>query len=102
MTQRVKNLTSTHEDVGFSLASLSGLRIRHCSELWRRSKMWLGSGVAAAVASSAPSLGTSLCSRCSPKETINQPTNQPTNQQGPQLEGAESMRHHCLSGESAS
>ena len=36
------------EDMGSILASLSGLRIWHCCELW--SKMWLGSGVAVAVA----------------------------------------------------
>ena len=33
-----------------SLASLSGLRIWHCRELWCRSKMRPGSGVAVAVA----------------------------------------------------
>ena len=33
-----------------SLASLSGLRIRHCPELWCRSQTWLGSGVAMALA----------------------------------------------------
>ena len=33
-----------------SLASLSGLRIRHCRDLWCRSQMWLGSGVAVAMA----------------------------------------------------
>ena len=32
------------------LASLSGLRIRYCSELWYRLQMWTGSGVAMAVA----------------------------------------------------
>ena len=32
-----------------SLAMLSGLRIRHCRELWHRSQTWLGSGVAVAV-----------------------------------------------------
>ena len=32
-----------------SLASLSGLRIQRCRELWCRSQMWLGSGVAVAV-----------------------------------------------------
>ena len=32
-----------------SLASLGGLRIRHCGELWCRSKTQLGSGVAVAV-----------------------------------------------------
>ena len=33
-----------------SLASLSGLGIRLCRELWYRSQTWLGSGVAVAVA----------------------------------------------------
>ena len=28
------------------LVSLSGLRIQHCPDLWCRSQMWLGSGVA--------------------------------------------------------
>ena len=32
-----------------SLASLSGLRIRHCRELWCRSQMWLRSLVAVAL-----------------------------------------------------
>ena len=32
-----------------SLASLSGLGTRRCHELWCRSQMWLGSGVAVAV-----------------------------------------------------
>ena len=34
---------------GQSLASLSGLRIRHCHELWCRSKTQLGSGVTVVV-----------------------------------------------------
>ena len=33
-----------------SLASLSGLRIQHCPELWWRLQMWLGSDVATALA----------------------------------------------------
>ena len=33
-----------------SLALLSGLSIQHCSELWSRLQMQLGSGVAVAVA----------------------------------------------------
>ena len=33
-----------------SLASLSGLRIRHCCELWCGSQMWLRFQVAVAVA----------------------------------------------------
>ena len=32
------------------LASLSGLRIWHCHDLWCRSQMWLGSGDAVALA----------------------------------------------------
>ena len=32
-----------------SLALLSRLRIRRCHELWCRSQMWLGSGVAVAL-----------------------------------------------------
>ena len=54
-----------------SLAVLSGLRIQHCCELWRRSQMWLRSCVAVAVAQVGscrsdltPSLGTSICWRC--------------------------------------
>ena len=33
-----------------SLASLGGLRIQHCCELWCRSQIWLRSGIAVAVA----------------------------------------------------
>ena len=32
-----------------SLASLSGLRLQHCPELWCRSQVWLRSGIAVAV-----------------------------------------------------
>ena len=45
----VVNLTSIHEDWVLILALLSGLRIWHCRELWGRSQMWLGSGIAVAV-----------------------------------------------------
>ena len=56
-----------------SLASLSGLRIQCCRELWHGSQMRLGSGVAVALvqASSSdqvPSLGTSTCHGCGPKK----------------------------------
>ena len=39
----VTNPTSIHEDTGFILALLSGLRIQHCIELWCRSQtlLWL-------------------------------------------------------------
>ena len=60
-----------------SLASLSGLRIWHCRELWCRSQVQLGSHVAVAVSvaedigcssNSTPSQGTSICHRCGPKK----------------------------------
>ena len=59
-----------------SLASLSGLRIQRCHELWHRSQARLGSHVAVALvqasnysSDSPPSLGTAICHRCSPKKT---------------------------------
>ena len=58
-----------------SLASLSGLRIWHCRELWCRSQMQLRTHIAVAVAQASsccsdwtPSLGTSICHGCGPKE----------------------------------
>ena len=61
-----------------SLASLSGLRIRCCRELWCRLKMLLGSRVAVAVAVAGsnssdltPSLGTCICRGCGPKKPKN-------------------------------
>ena len=60
-----------------SLASLIGLRIRHCHELWCRSQTQLKSGVAVAVvqagscsSNSTPSLGTSRCPKCGPKNMM--------------------------------
>ena len=59
-----------------SLASLSGLRIRHRHELWCRSQIQLWSHIAVAVVSASnyssdltPSLGTSMCLGCAPKNT---------------------------------
>ena len=64
-----------------SLASLSGLRILQCCKLWCSSQMWLRPGVAVAVvwdgsygSNLTPSLGTSLCCRCSPKMKNNKYT----------------------------
>ena len=58
-----------------SLALVSGLRIWYCCELWCRSQMWLGSGVASAMvqasnssSDSTPSRGTSICQECIPKK----------------------------------
>ena len=45
----VMNSISIHEDEVQSLASLSGLRIRRCCELWHRSQMRLRCGIAVAV-----------------------------------------------------
>ena len=64
-----------------SLASLSGLRIQRCHELWWRSKTWLGSGMAVAGSNSSdstPSLGMSMCRECGPKKQRNK-----TKQKGP-------------------
>ena len=59
-----------------SLALLSGLRIRHCREVWCRSQTRLGSHNAVAVVQASsyrsdltPSLGISICRGCSPKKT---------------------------------
>ena len=48
MAQRLANPTSFHEDSGSILASLRGLRIRRCRELWGRAQTQLGSCVAVA------------------------------------------------------
>ena len=63
----VMNLTSIHGDTRL-LALLSGLRICHCHELWRRSQTLLESHIAVAVAQASSysfnltsSLGMSIC-----------------------------------------
>ena len=50
VAQWLTNLTRNHEIVVQSLASLSGLRIRRCHELWCRLQTRLGSRIAVAVA----------------------------------------------------
>ena len=71
MAQKIKNPTSIHE------ALLSGSGIQHSWELWGSSHMQPESSIAVAVvwasgygSSSTPSLGTSICPRCSPKTKI--------------------------------
>ena len=46
VAQQLMDPTSIHEMLLGSLALLSGLRIQRCCEMWYRSQMWLGSGVA--------------------------------------------------------
>ena len=60
-----------------SLASLSVLRIQGCHELWCRSQMQLRSQVAVVAVKASgnssdltPSLGTSICHGCGPKNKI--------------------------------
>ena len=72
------NLTITHETQFRSLASLSGLRIWHCRDLWYRSQMQPGSFLAVAVvwasgysSDSTPSLET-ICHGYGPKKTKDQ------------------------------
>ena len=62
------NGTSIHEDVGYSLASLSGSGFWRFCDLWCRSQTQLGSRDAVAVAQAGksssnltPGLGTSIC-----------------------------------------
>ena len=43
VAQWLTNPTRNHEDVGLILASLSGLRILRCHELWYRLQTWLRS-----------------------------------------------------------
>ena len=50
MAQWLVNPTRSHEVTVRSLALLSGLSVRHCSELWCRLQTQLGSRVAVAVA----------------------------------------------------
>ena len=47
--QQRTQLVSTRMWVQY-LALLSGLKTQNCCEVWRRSKMWFGSGMAVAVA----------------------------------------------------
>ena len=70
MTQRVKNLTSIHEDA-------SGLKIRHCRKLQPKSGMQFISGIAVAVVQAGsctsdltPSLGIAICCEYGPKKDV--------------------------------
>ena len=63
-----------------SLASLGGLRIQHCCELWCGWQMWLKSLVALAVVLASgyssgwtPSLGTSICAMGAALEKAKKP-----------------------------
>ena len=72
MAQWLTSLPSIMRTRVQSLASLSGLKIWSCHELWCRSQMRLGSHVVVAVAGIyssdwTPSLEISVCHGCSPK-----------------------------------
>ena len=74
-----------------ALASLSGLRIWRCYELWFKSQMMLGSDIAVVEASiyssdSTPSLGTSICHGYGPKKNPNQNQNPHRRRQVRELE----------------
>ena len=69
----VTNLTSIHEDAGSIPGLTQCLKTHCCHELWCSSQTWLGFCVAVSVVNLAaaapvqpPSLGISVCLRCSP------------------------------------
>ena len=73
--QRVKNLTSIHEDAGLTPGLTQWLRILHYHELQCRSQVQLGSGMAVALAYTGScisnltcSLETSICCKSGPKK----------------------------------
>ena len=73
MAQQLINPTSSHEDMVRSLASLSGLGIWHCHELWCQSqRLWLCHQPTAGSYSSdwTPSLRPSIYCRCGPKKKV--------------------------------
>ena len=71
-----RNLTHIHEDMGLIPSLTQWIKDLAFHELWCRSQMLLGSGIAVAVAQvssysydSTPSLGTSTCHGYGPKKT---------------------------------
>ena len=75
MAQQLMNPTNIHEDEGLIPDLAQDLaRTRRCRELWCRSQTQLGPCVAVALVQASgyssnwtPSLGTSICHSCGPK-----------------------------------
>ena len=77
VAQQVKNPTSIYKDEGLIPGPTQQAEdlIHHCCELWYRSQMWLGPGIAVAVVqasncsfNSTPGLETSIWHKCGPKK----------------------------------
>ena len=75
VAQQVKNLISIYKDAGLIPGFVQWVKDLALCKLWHRSQIQLVSSVAVAVAYASscssdlsPSLGTSICRRCSPKK----------------------------------